>query len=107
MQMKMMKTSIYRIRFSTLCKILLNVNMNGGEHTYSLHAACAKSNIELVQLVLEYGADSDIKGHGIGNTLYAAYSKGQSKRLHLLLQYGANPNVHEEFLGSTFHSACQ
>lgn len=64
-----------------------------------LKNAAARGHIEIVKLLLQYGADPNLREEGIaprGQALYAAVSNGHFEIAKLLLEQGAYPNPEVE-----------
>ena len=60
-----------------------------------LRNAAARGNLELVRLLLDHGADPNLREEGIapnGHALYAAAAGGHYEVARLLLERGAHPN---------------
>lgn len=60
-----------------------------------LKNAAAAGHLEIVELLLQYGADPNLREEGIaphGQALYGAVAGGHSKIVQLLLEHGAHPN---------------
>nr|CEG03602.1 unnamed protein product [Fusarium acuminatum CS5907] len=66
-------------------------NLEGGEYGDALQAASSRGYIEIVQLLLDKGADVNAQGGRYGNALQAAaISNGNSEVVQLLLDKGAD-----------------
>ena len=69
----------------------------------------AYGNVELLRLLVEYGADVDALGyegnHGMAPPLVLACWEGTLETVRLLLEAGANPNIPSIPGGSALHSA--
>lgn len=64
-----------------------------------LKNAAARGHVDIVKLLLEYGADPNLPEEGIapnGHALYAAVSNGHIEIVRLLLEQGAYPNPEVE-----------
>lgn len=70
-----------------------------------LQAAAYEGNKEVVELLLEKGADVNVKRGEFGPALAAAAFKGHKEIAELLLQNGANPNIIAGFYETALHAA--
>lgn len=64
-----------------------------------LRNAAATGNVEIIQILLEHGADPNLPEEGIapdGHALYTAVNKGHFGAAKLLLEHGAHPNPEVE-----------
>ncbi|MFO0939816.1 MAG: ankyrin repeat domain-containing protein [Pirellulales bacterium] len=64
-----------------------------------LRNAAATGNVEIIQILLDYGADPNLPEEGIapdGHALYVAVNKQHIEAARLLLENGANPNPEVE-----------
>ncbi len=63
-----------------------------------LHRAVIEQQTEMLRVLLEHGADPDLRGGSEGQTpLHRAVSFGQRQMVTLLLQHGADPNIRDDF----------
>ena len=53
-------------------------------------------NLEIAQVLLDYGADPNTRSEFGRNSLYMALQKGYQGLIQLLLKYGADPNVRDD-----------
>jgi ankyrin repeat protein len=77
----------------TLLDAGAEVNQNlSGEYGNALHAAAERGNIEVVQILVDVGADVNAYGGKWGSALQAASGMGHKEIVLLLLQAGADVN---------------
>ncbi|CAI7647886.1 unnamed protein product [Penicillium discolor] len=74
----------------------------------SLLAACSRGHKEIVQMLLQYGADITVQGKDEfhGNALEVACHEGHDNIVQLLLDHGADANAQGGFYGNALQSAC-
>lgn len=73
-----------------------------------LRNAAANGNLEIVQILLDHGADPNLREEGIapdGYALYSAVAQNQFEVAKLLLQHGAFPNPEVESSGDALSRA--
>ncbi|KAI4853704.1 Pfs, NACHT and ankyrin domain protein [Aureobasidium sp. EXF-8845] len=70
-----------------------DVNAEGGQYRYALHAASYKGYDRIVQVLLNGGADVNAKGGHYSSALQAASYKGREKIVQTLLDEGVDVNV--------------
>jgi RNA polymerase sigma factor (sigma-70 family) len=73
-----------------------------------LKNAALGGNIEIVKLLLDYGADPNLPEEGIaprGHALHTAVCRGHIEIVRLLLEHGAYPNVEVESSADTLSAA--
>ena len=68
------------------------MNAKGGDYGNALQAASNDGHKEIVQLLLERGADVNAQGGYYGDALQAALNNGHKEIVQLLLGRGANMN---------------
>jgi ankyrin repeat protein len=61
-----------------------------------LHSAVASRNFEVARLLVEHGADPNVKQHGGWTPLQAAAMHGDEKLVELLLKAGADPALRSD-----------
>jgi len=71
-------------------------------HVHPLTAAVDRKDLEMIKLLLDYGADPSLPEEGapLGQPLWTAVYTKQYEVAKLLLQHGANPNTWPESSGS-------
>lgn len=75
---------------------------------YPLRSASKAGHLDIVKLLLEYGADPNHAEHGLapfGGSLYDATQNGHFEVLQLLIESGGNPNQEVESSGSVLSAA--
>ncbi|KAH7187043.1 ankyrin repeat-containing domain protein [Fusarium oxysporum] len=83
-----------------------DVNAQGGEYEYALHAASYGGHQEVVQLLLDEGADVNAQGGKYGNALQAAsIGCGDLEVVRLLLGAGADVNAQGGKYGNALQAA--
>lgn len=66
--------------------------------------ACVSFHPHIVQIILEHGADPNIKAKRSGRSaLYWASDRGIIKNIKLLLEYGANVNIKDSYGTTPLH----
>jgi ankyrin repeat protein len=71
------------------------VNAMGGQYGAPLHAASYKGHVGVSQLLLEHGADSNIRNLGAQTPLHIVSMAGWAKIGQLLLDHGADINARQ------------
>ena len=69
--------------------------------TSVLHVAALNGHLEIVEYLLEQGADRDHPTNGIQTPLHLAALAGQLKVAQCLMTYGADINVKNSHIGTT------
>jgi len=85
-------------------KTTVDVNVRGGVHGSALQAASYSGHVEIVQQLLEMGADVNLQG-GNGTALQAASAEGHEEVVKRLLDAGANVNAESGYFGSALQAA--
>lgn len=90
--------------------ILLHVtplSVRGGICDNALEKAAQTGNKQIVQLLLDAGAEVNAQGRffGVGNALHAAAYSGNEQILRLLLNAGADINAQGGYYGNALHAA--
>ena len=85
----------------------IDVNAQGGEYGNALQAAAYDGNLEVVQLLLDKGAEVNAQGGHYGNALQAAAYDGKSEVVRLLLDKGAEVKAQGGHYGNALQAtAC-
>jgi ankyrin repeat protein len=82
-----------------------DVNANSGYLGTPLHAASYKGHIDVVHVLLDYGAN--VKSTDKGTPLYSAYCGGHFEVVRLLLEHGADLDVSQGVHEHLLHHALQ
>jgi ankyrin repeat protein len=89
-------------KLQTLLQQGVDPNTINAEDYSMLSVAVFTSTIEIIQLLLDYGANPNL------GALVHASADGCSDVVYLLLEYGADPSISDMILGNTpLHVACQ
>ncbi|THX55486.1 hypothetical protein D6D06_04888, partial [Aureobasidium pullulans] len=98
---------------TALVSLLLGrgVHPNARDKSYgsALQGLCAYSldiDPEMIQLLLDRGADVDARGGKFGTALCEAASQNKVKMVRMLLERGADPNLRDKRFGSALQAAC-
>ncbi|KAH0277552.1 Pfs, NACHT and ankyrin domain protein, partial [Aureobasidium melanogenum] len=88
-----------------LVRLLLHngaeVNVQGGDCGTALYVACKKGfDIEIMQILLDKGADPNAHNQGSDTLLFMSSDRGDLAAATLLLSYGADPNVQGGNIGT-------
>ncbi|KAJ5882267.1 uncharacterized protein N7529_000939 [Penicillium soppii] len=89
-------------RSSGLCN---SVNAEGGFYGNALQAASGSGHKEVVQLLLDQGAEVNAQGGFYGNALQAASGEGHKEVVQLLLDQGAEVNAQGGAYGNALQAA--
>ena len=95
---------------SYLKKPGLDVNERGGLFNCALEAAAHKGNKDVVEILIDAGANINFQGKsygGYGSALLAAAREGYLDIVQALLKAGADPNAQGRFLGNPLQAAVQ
>ena len=84
----------------------INVNVADTTGSFPLTWASLNGHHDVLQLMVEHGADVISKGRHYGNALQEACSKGRDKVVQMLLECGADVNAQGGFLGNALNVAC-
>src|SRR5271155_2404934 len=76
------------------------VNAQGGYYGNALQAASYRGHEQVVQMLLDKGADVNAQGGEYGNALQAASVAGHEKVVQMLLDKGADVNTQGGFYGN-------
>ncbi|EED22542.1 Pfs, NACHT and Ankyrin domain protein, partial [Talaromyces stipitatus ATCC 10500] len=110
-QMEALHLAAFNGHQGILCRIDVNktgaIDQVDGSRTTALQWACEQGRLEIVQLLLEKGADVNAKGGGYGNALQAAAERGHLKIVQLLLEKGADVNAQGGGYGNALQDAAE
>ncbi|KAJ7179719.1 ankyrin repeat-containing domain protein [Mycena filopes] len=76
----------------------MNGNVEGGEYGSALQAAAWNGNKEVVQLLIDHGADVNAEGGEYGNAVQAAALHGHKEVVQLLIDHRADVNAQVMYL---------
>jgi len=71
----------------------VNLRSRNAQSVGPLHAAAARSDIEIIELLLLRGADPNLPQEKLARPLHSAAANGSTVAVALLLMYGADPNA--------------
>ncbi|CAG9788143.1 unnamed protein product [Diatraea saccharalis] len=100
------------MRSLQLIKTLLDevediANYGSTENVTPLHIASGSGRVELMQLLIDYGAIIDVQDFDGDTPLHDAALTAQCEAVNVLLHAGANPDIRNESnLLTSFHLAC-
>ncbi|XP_013173014.1 PREDICTED: putative ankyrin repeat protein RF_0381 [Papilio xuthus] len=76
------------------------------ENVTPLHIASCQGNLDLVQLLIDYGAILDVQDFDGHTALHGAVLAKQPEAVKILLCAGADPEIRDESDFTAFHFAC-
>lgn len=92
----------YMVRFPEV------VNLHDKNHgNVALHVASSKGNIDMMSLLLRYGADYNIKDIFGNSSLHYASDKGNKEAVNLLITSGADVDIQDNRGSTCLHVACK
>jgi ankyrin repeat protein len=83
------------------------VNARGFVDWVPLQGASLLGHLEVSRVLLEFGADVNVKNPSSLTPLYLALENGHAGVATLLIEYGADPNSQNEHGGTLLHLASQ
>jgi ankyrin repeat protein len=103
-EMEALHLAAFNGHLDILCRVVVNktgaIDQVDGLGMTALQWACERGRLEIVQLLLEKGADVNTQGGRYGNALEAATLRGHYEIVKLLLEEGADVNaLHPAALG--------
>lgn len=81
-------------------------NYGSNEGVTPLHIACSQGNIELIKLLVDYGAIIDVQDFDGDTPLHDAVLSSQYEVIATLLHAGADPEIRNTQELTAFHVAC-
>ncbi|KAJ7049829.1 ankyrin repeat-containing domain protein [Mycena amicta] len=84
-----------------------HLSINIGDYSNALQAASAGGHLDVVRLLLEYGADVNAQGRLNRNALQAASEGGHLNIVRLLLEHGADVNAQGGLYGNSLQAASE
>ncbi|XP_028156508.1 ankyrin-3-like [Ostrinia nubilalis] len=81
-------------------------NYGSCENVTPLHVVSAQGRVEVIQLLIEYGAIIDVEDFDGDTPLHDAALANQHESVELLLHAGADANISNDNLLTPFHLAC-
>ena len=79
---------------------LSNINCEDDDGITPLYYACENNRTDVVDVLIEFGADLNFDCHYVGRALHAACEKGNIDVVYQLLNAGADPNL-DNYQGAT------
>ena len=98
-------TTIPAPSLASTSNVSKRVNAQGGRHGHVLQAAAFGGYSQVVQMLLDKGADINAQGGKYGNALQAASFRGFVQMVRSLLNNGANINTRGGYFGTALHAA--
>lgn len=86
-------------------KVAQRVNATGGRFSYALQAASCEGHEQVVQILLDKGADVNAQGGDYGTALQAASIFDHEKVVQILLDRGADVNAQGGYDGNALQAA--
>ncbi|XP_045773539.1 ankyrin repeat and SOCS box protein 3-like [Maniola jurtina] len=100
----------YKSSLKTIQALLDSVpdiaNYGSTENVTPLHVASAQGRLEVIQLLIEYGAMCNVQDFDGDTPLHDAALSTQYEAVDLLLHVGADPEIRNEADYTPFHLAC-
>ncbi|KAL9064791.1 MAG: hypothetical protein Q9161_008646 [Pseudevernia consocians] len=86
-------------------KVSKQINARGGSYSNALQAALVKGHDEIVQILLDRGAEIYVRDVYERTALQMASSKGHNQIVEMLLDRGANVNARDDSGNTALHAA--
>ncbi|CAI9096506.1 OLC1v1032671C5 [Oldenlandia corymbosa var. corymbosa] len=99
------QTQIVKLLSSAKPSSICGVNSVDEEGWGPLHSAASSGNLEIVEVLLDTGADVNLKNNGGRTAIHYAASKGWLKIAELLVSHGAKLNAKDKVGCTALHRA--
>ena len=98
-------SKVLALSIGSKSKVAEKVNAQGGDYGNALNGAAYHGHIQVMQMLLDRGANVNAQGEYSGNALQAASYSGHDKLVHMLLDRGADVNAQGGEYGNALQAA--